>query len=86
MATTRQSKKRMRQNHKLRLHNRGVRADLRTHIKRYRDAIAEGAENAGELLARAESKIDKAAKRRIIPPGRANRIKRRLKLLTTVKG
>ncbi len=75
----------MRQNNRLRLHNRGVRADLRTHVKRYRAAVAEGADNAGELLAKVESKIDKAAKRRIVPPGRANRIKARLKKLSPAK-
>lgn len=85
MAHTRQSKKRMRQNERLRLHNRTVRSDLRTHIRRYRAAVEKGADNVSELLAKVESKIDKAAKRRIVPPGRANRIKARLKALSPAK-
>lgn len=85
MPTTKQARKRVRQSARLNTHNRSVRADLRTHIKSYKTAIESGAENAGEILARVESKIDKAAKRNIIPTPRANRIKSRLKRMGASK-
>jgi small subunit ribosomal protein S20 len=85
MPTTKQAKKRMRQTERRNEHNRSVRSDLRTHIKRYKVAVNKGEENVGELLAKVESKIDKAAKRNIIPTSRANRIKSRLKKLGAAK-
>jgi small subunit ribosomal protein S20 len=85
MAKNQSAKKRMRQNAKKRLHNRVVRSDLRTAIKRYRDAVRKQDESAEKLLSAAESKIDKAAKRNIVPPGRANRVKGRLKKLLVKK-
>lgn len=85
MPTTKQAKKRMRQTERRNTHNRSVRSDLRTHIKRYQAAIKAGDEKAPELLAKVESKIDKAAKRNIIPTPRANRIKSRLKKFGTSK-
>jgi small subunit ribosomal protein S20 len=79
MAHSNQAKKRNRQNEKVRDHNRMVRSDLRTQIKKFRVASAKKDEAAAGLLAGVESKIDKAAKRNIIPTSRANRIKARLK-------
>ena len=83
MAHTNQAKKRIRQAEKQRLHNRTVRSDLRTHIKSYRVAVAKKQDGADKLMAAVESKLDKAAKRNVIPTSRANRIKSRLKKLTT---
>jgi small subunit ribosomal protein S20 len=85
MANISSAKKRERQNVKRRAHNRTVRSELRTAIKRYRDAARKGDDNAGELLSAAESKLDKAAKRRIVPPGRADRLKGRMKKILPAK-
>lgn len=80
MAHSAQARKRIRQTAKRRTHNRTVRSDLRTNIKKYRAKLGE--EGAADILRTVESKLDKAAKRNIIPHGRANRIKARLKKLT----
>jgi small subunit ribosomal protein S20 len=84
MAHSAQARKRIRQNAKRRLHNRTVRSDLRTHIKRFRSAVATEGADVGAVLSAVESKLDKAAKRNVIPAGRANRLKARLKKLAPV--
>ncbi|MHC4839514.1 MAG: 30S ribosomal protein S20 [Planctomycetota bacterium] len=82
MAHSNQAKKRIRQAEARRLHNRAVRADMRTSIKGLRAAIAsKQAEGIEKLVGVCESKLDRAAKRNMIPTGRANRIKGRLKKL-----
>jgi small subunit ribosomal protein S20 len=83
MAHSNQARKRNRQSIKHREHNRAVRSDLRTTIKKYRTAAAAKQEGAADLLKTVESKLDKAAKRNIIPTGRANRLKGRLKRAAT---
>jgi small subunit ribosomal protein S20 len=85
MAHSKQAKKRIRQSERTRAHNRVVRSDLRTHIKRYRVALQGKDEGASKLLSAVESKLDKAAKRNIIPTNRANRLKSRLKILAGAK-
>lgn len=79
MAHSDSARKRIRQNRKVNLHNRTVRSTLRSSIKDLRVAIAGKSADTGKLLAVVESKLDKAAKRNIIPTGRANRLKGRLK-------
>jgi len=79
MAHSNQARKRTRQSEATRDHNRAVRSDLRTIIKKFRTASAAKDAKAGELLALTESKLDKAAKRNIVPTRRANRLKSRLK-------
>ncbi len=79
MAHSAQARKRNRQNQKTRAHNRTVKSDLRAFIKRYRKAVETKAADAPEVLKKVESKLDKAAKRNIIPTRRANRLKGRLK-------
>lgn len=79
MAHSDSARKRIRQNRKVNLHNRIVRSDLRSNIKNLRVALATSSAEAPKLLAAIESKLDKAAKRNIIPTGRANRLKGRLK-------
>lgn len=79
MAHSDSARKRIRQNNKANLHNRIIRSDLRSTIKLLRGAIAGSTAEAPKLLATVESKLDKAAKRNIIPTGRANRLKGRLK-------
>jgi len=79
MAHSDSARKRIRQNRKTNLHNRVIKSALRSTIKEVRVALAGKSADAGKLLAKAESKLDKAAKRNIIPTGRANRLKGRLK-------
>ncbi|MBE7492807.1 MAG: 30S ribosomal protein S20 [Planctomycetes bacterium] len=79
MAHSDNARKRIRQNRKANLHNRKVKSTLRTSIKNLRVAIAGNSADTGKLLSDVESKLDKAAKRNIIPTGRANRLKGRLK-------
>ncbi|MCB9893300.1 MAG: 30S ribosomal protein S20 [Planctomycetes bacterium] len=86
MAHSNQARKRNRQNEKTREHNRTVRSELRTQIKKYRTAASKKDEAAAKLLAGVESKLDKAAKRNVIPTRRANRIKSRLKRAATKAG
>lgn len=83
MAHSNQARKRNRQNERTNERNRIVRSDLRTFIKKYRVAAAKG--EGAEMLATVESKLDKAAKRNIIPSGRANRLKGRLKKFAAKK-
>ena len=85
MAHSAQARKRNRQNEKRRAHNRAVKSDLRAFIKRYRNAVADKPDAAGDALRTVESKLDKAAKRNIIPTGRANRLKGRLKKIAPKK-
>jgi small subunit ribosomal protein S20 len=86
MAHSDQARKRIRQNEAAREHNRAVRSDLRTTIKKYRTAAASKQEDAAQLLKVVESKLDKAAKRNIIPTNRANRLKGRLKRVVVKAG
>lgn len=79
MAHSDSARKRIRQNNKANLHNRIVKSDLRSNIKLLRQAVQAGKAEAGALMAAVESKLDKAAKRHIVPHGRANRLKGRLK-------
>jgi small subunit ribosomal protein S20 len=79
MAHSDSARKRIRQNEKANLHNRVIRSDLRSKIKILRTAVQGGKAEAGALMADVESKLDKAAKRNVIPHGRANRLKGRLK-------
>ncbi|MCB9935637.1 MAG: 30S ribosomal protein S20 [Planctomycetes bacterium] len=79
MAHSNQARKRNRQSEARREHNRAVRSELRTSIKKFRAASAAKDAKSGELLATVESKLDKAAKRNIVPTRRANRLKSRLK-------
>ncbi len=83
MAHSKQALKRNRQNITARLRNRQVKSDIKTVIKAFR-ANTAGAESA-KRLSEVEAKLDKAAKRRIIPAGRANRLKSRLRLLAGKK-
>ena len=79
MAHSKQAKKRVRQAEAKRLHNRGIKGDLRTAIKKARTAIDSGADDVNALIGVVESKLDKAAKRNIVPTARANRLKGRIK-------
>jgi small subunit ribosomal protein S20 len=58
--------------------NQSVRSAIKTFVKKTRAAIAEGDEQAPELLSQTSALVDKAAKRNIIHKNAANRRKSRL--------
>ncbi|MBL8863877.1 MAG: 30S ribosomal protein S20 [Planctomycetes bacterium] len=76
MAHTKQSAKRNRQNIKARTRNRAQRSTMKTAIRAVRRA--DSADTAKAALPEAMKKIDKAAKRRVIHPNAAARLKSRL--------
>lgn len=85
MAHSDQARKRNRQSEARRLHRRSVSSDLRNAIKKLRGAVAAKDGTTADLLKTVESKLDKAAKRNIVPVRRANRLKSRLKKAATAK-
>lgn len=79
MAHSKQAKKRIRQNERRRLHNKSVASAMRTHIKKVLRAAGEGdLETARQILPKALSRIDKAAKIHVIHKNAAARKKSRL--------
>ncbi len=88
MPNSASAKKRLRQNEKLRLHNRSIKTTLKSLIRKVRTTAAAGdvaaAEEAFRLTAK---KLDQAGARRIIHPNRAARLKARLShLIKKAKG
>lgn len=66
--------------------NKVKRSELKTAIRRYREALASDAENKQELLTAAIKKVDKAASRKLIHKNTASRKKSQLmKALNTAK-
>jgi small subunit ribosomal protein S20 len=78
MAHSKQALKRNRQAIRKRLHNRVIKSEIKTGIRGYREALAKGGDVA-KLMPALESRLDRAAKSKVIPTGRANRIKARLR-------
>lgn len=78
MAHCKQALKRNRQAIKKRLHNRVIKSEIKTGIRKYRESLAKG-EDVAKLMPALESRLDRAAKSMVIPTGRANRIKARLR-------
>ncbi len=78
MAHSKQALKRNRQSMRKRLHNREIKSEIKTGIRGYREALAKGSD-VSKLMPALESRLDRAAKRNVIPTGRANRIKARLR-------
>lgn len=79
MPNTPSSKKRLRQNEKLRLQNRTARSKVRSQIRRLRDAIKTG--DGGQAQAEfriTQRKIDQAAAKNLIHKNTAARTKARL--------
>lgn len=76
MPRIRSSKKRMRKSTKARERNRTQRAALRTAIKKVR--AAETPDAAAPATRHAESLLDRAARKRLIHPNAAARLKSRL--------
>jgi small subunit ribosomal protein S20 len=78
MANHASAVKRNRQRIKRTDRNRAVKSALRTALKKARAAVDGGAENAAALVVEAQSQLDVAAKKGVIPTGRADRVKGRL--------
>ncbi len=78
MANIKSQIKRNRQTVKLNLANRKVRSEIHTRTKAANEALAEGAENADELVRSAISRIDKAAANGVMHKNTAARKKSQL--------
>ena len=78
MANIKSQIKRNRQNVKRNLANRKVRSEIHTRTKSASAAIADGADNADELVRAAISRIDKAAASGIMHKNKAARKKSQL--------
>ena len=76
MPKIKSAKKRMRQSRARASHNRSQRSQLRTAIKRVRQA--PDAEAKSKAYAQAEKIIDRAGQKRLIHPNAAARLKSRL--------
>lgn len=67
MANIKSQMKRIKTNEKSRLRNKAVKAELRTHVRNFRSAVAEGdAAKATELAAVANRALDKAVSKGVI--------------------
>jgi small subunit ribosomal protein S20 len=86
MPHTKSAEKRLRQNEKRRLHNRGVKRQIKKQVKKFLDVAQTG---SGEQLAQeyqlAAKKLDKAAAKRIVHPNLAARKKAQLARLVNQK-
>lgn len=79
MANTRSAEKRIRQTRVRTLRNRIYKSRVKTAVRRFEEALAEGDRaRAAELLRKASSVIDKAAKKGVIHANAAARRKSRL--------
>ncbi|MEM6470186.1 MAG: 30S ribosomal protein S20 [Planctomycetota bacterium] len=87
MPNTASAKKRLRQNAKLRLHNRSMRSRMRTQIRKVREAVASGdAETAQSEFRVAVKRLDQAAAKNLIHKNAAARSKSRLSKLVKSAG
>lgn len=79
MPNTRSAEKRMRVTATRTLRNRMIRSRMKTAIRRYHAAVAEGnLETATAMFRQAVSQIDRAAAKGVIHPNQASRRKARL--------
>ena len=79
MAHSKQALKRARQNERIRNQNRAQRSTLKTQLKKVDAVVAAGTSAPPEAdLKLAQQKLDKAAKKRILHPNAAARMKSRL--------
>ena len=79
MANTAQAKKRVRQNAKRRLQNTSMRSRMRTHVKKVRQLIGHGnAVEATVHLPKVQSILDNYARKGLIAPNKASRLKARI--------
>jgi small subunit ribosomal protein S20 len=74
MPHSKQAKKRLRQDEKKRMVNRGIKSEVRTVVKKVLKAVDDhDAETANKILPVAMKKIDKAAKRHVLHKNTASR-------------
>ena len=79
MPNTASAKKRLRQNEKRRLHNRSAKSNMRTLIRKVREAVESGErETAQSEFRAAQKKIDQASAKNLIHKNAAARTKSRL--------
>lgn len=79
MANTPQARKRVRQSEKRRLHNAGIRATMRTHIKKVIKAIASGDKAQAQAAYQAAVPvIDRTARKGLVHANKAARHKSHL--------
>ncbi len=79
MANKLSSRKRVRQNERRRLHNRSIRSGMRTAVRKVNDAIREhDTEALDTALPAAQSRLGKAAKRKVIKKNNLARKQSRL--------
>lgn len=72
MANIKSQIKRIRTNEKRRLRNKAVKSELKTHIRKVREAIAAGdKETATELVRLTSKKLDKAVSKGVIHANQA---------------
>ena len=72
MANIKSQLKRIKTNEKARLRNKAVKSELRTHIRRVREAVAGGDRDAASVaLATASKKLDKAVSKGVIHQNQA---------------
>ena len=72
MANIKSQLKRIKTNEKARLRNKAVKSELKTYVRRVREAVAGGdKEKAGEALVTASRKLDKAVSKGVIHANQA---------------
>ena len=72
MANIKSQMKRIHTNEKARLRNKAVKSELKTHVRRVREAVAAGDKDAaGAALVTATRKLDKAASKGVIHANQA---------------
>lgn len=79
MANTKSAKKQIRNSYRKWLSNRYVKGNMRSAVQSVREAIAAGnMEEAAALMPNAARQLDKAARKNVIHPNKAARLKSRL--------
>ena len=79
MAHSKSVLKRIRQSEARRLHRRSIKSSLRTEMKKFATAVTAGeADQAAVAFKAVQKSLDKTASKKIIPKGRADRVKARL--------
>lgn len=73
MANIKSQKKRILTNEKRRLHNKAVRTELKTRVKRADEGLATGADDAAERVRVAQKRLAKAGSKGIVHKNQASR-------------
>ncbi|MFP3712766.1 30S ribosomal protein S20 [Puerhibacterium sp. TATVAM-FAB25] len=72
MANIKSQLKRIKTNEKARLRNKSVKSELKTHVRRVREAVAAGDKDAAQAaLSTASKKLDKAVSKGVIHANQA---------------